>query len=274
MAASGPACATVRNTLLQKLLNDHGILQLLLNEYLPAVYYELTNVNAFEVAQQIASLMGSDTDKIMAAPDDSFITSFRAHRALEAFTRQLKNLHLAPTAAEGRTYPPPQYTAPSSPSAPRKRVRASPRLTQAIKKCLNRRTSALGEMLREMNKFETTAAILTEGLRSTQKKWDLPPVESLTTIAHRLENSIKLMKHTLTELRTRVAADLTQQPNGAIQFALMEQLKKDQKELQRDMFEYFLAMEQEMTRMVSLGDGIRTDVEGIAARYLAHMTHV
>ncbi|KAF9542684.1 hypothetical protein EC957_001739 [Mortierella hygrophila] len=210
----------------------------------------------------------------MAAPDDSFITNFRVHRALEAFTPQLKHLHLAPTVAEGRPDPPPQYTAAPSPSAPRQRVRASPRLTQATQKCLNRRRSALGEMLGEMNKFETAAAILTEGLRSTQKKWDLPLVEFLTTMAHRLENSIKLRKHTLTELRTRVAADLSQQPNGAIQFALMEQLKRDQKDLQRDIFEYFLAMEQEMTRMVPLGDGIRADVEGIAARYLAHMTHM
>lgn len=108
-------------------------------------------------------------------------------------------------------------------------------------------------MLRQVDKVETAAAILMEGLRTTQKKWDLPPIESLNTMALRLENSMKLMKHTLTELRTGVAADLTQQSNEAIQFALMEQLKRDQKDLQRYMFEYILAMEQEMTRMIPLG---------------------
>ncbi|KAG0044936.1 hypothetical protein BGZ90_008627 [Linnemannia elongata] len=61
MAAPSPARAAVRNTMLQRLLNDHGTLQRLLNEYLPTVYHELHNIGAFEVAQQLASQMGWDT---------------------------------------------------------------------------------------------------------------------------------------------------------------------------------------------------------------------
>jgi hypothetical protein len=43
----------------------------------------------------------------MSAPDDSFITSFRAYRTLEAFTRQLNHLHLTPSAAKGSIDLPP-----------------------------------------------------------------------------------------------------------------------------------------------------------------------
>ncbi|KAG0060684.1 hypothetical protein BGZ89_012048 [Linnemannia elongata] len=61
MAAPSPARAAVRNTMLQRLLNEHGTLQRLLNEYLPTVYHEPHNIGAFEVAQQLASQMGWDT---------------------------------------------------------------------------------------------------------------------------------------------------------------------------------------------------------------------
>ncbi|KAF9271804.1 hypothetical protein BGZ88_005573 [Linnemannia elongata] len=61
MAAPSLARAAVRNTMLQRLLNDHGALQRLLDENLPTVYHELLNIGAFEVAQQLASQMEWDT---------------------------------------------------------------------------------------------------------------------------------------------------------------------------------------------------------------------
>jgi hypothetical protein len=62
-------------------------------------------------------------------------------------------------------------------------------LVQAIQKRLSRRTLTLDEILMEVNKVETATAILTESLRTIQKKWNLPLAETLTTMAHRLENS-------------------------------------------------------------------------------------
>lgn len=89
-------------------------------------------------------------DNILSDPDDSFITSFRAYRTIEVFTRQLNGLHLTSTAAEERTVLP-LYTAPPSLSAPRQRVPASPRLSQVIQERSNRHASALDEMLGEVN---------------------------------------------------------------------------------------------------------------------------
>ncbi|KAF8946143.1 hypothetical protein BGZ47_001213 [Haplosporangium gracile] len=205
----------------------------------------------------------------MSTPTVSNITTFKADRAFKAFTAQLQKLRLTSTAEE-RDDPPP-YTA-LPPSAPRSR--APPRSPQAIQAHFDFQLFAINEMLGEVNKFETAVAILTDSLRAAQERWNLPLAKILTTMAQRLESIFMSMKQTLTDLRARIAADPTQQPIQAALFSLMVKFERAHKDLHREMFDYIPAMEQEMSRMIILGDDIQIELEKVAERYLADISHM